>query len=180
MATTAALRPLCPPLSRAFSTTPARRALLTRPRAIARPAFNKVQLRQSFRRHQSSQAPSPKPRRGAFRTLLLWTWRVTYLSALGGVVYLGYGIWVMRHPVEQEEPDPKKKTLVILGTCDSIDSLRAPICSQYHQAQDGALSPFSRNSTAKTTMLSSSPRAIISSSHPSSPPAPPVQSNTAP
>jgi NADH:ubiquinone reductase (non-electrogenic) len=59
---------------------------------------------------------------------MLWTWRLTYLSTLGGVAYLGYGIWVLRHPVEQEEPDPKKKTLVVLGTCDAIESLPAPIC----------------------------------------------------
>ena len=29
---------------------------------------------------------------------------------------LGYSIYEMRHPVDQYEPDPEKKTLVILGT----------------------------------------------------------------
>lgn len=122
MATTAAIRPLAfaskglQPLSRGFSTTIGRRAFLTRPRAIARPAFNKVRLRQSFRRHQSSETPKPKPR-GVIRSMLVWSWRGLYLSALGGLVYLGYGIWIMRHPIEQMEPDPNKKTLVILGMC---------------------------------------------------------------
>ena len=125
MATFAALRPLAlasrgiAPLSRAIS-TPSRRALTTaRPRALTRPTFNKVQLRQSFRRHQSSESgKNVKPQRGTFRTILLWTWRLTYLSALGGVVYVGYGIWQLRHPVDQLPPDTNKKTLVILGTFD--------------------------------------------------------------
>jgi NADH:ubiquinone reductase (non-electrogenic) len=128
MATTAALRPLglmsrgIAPLSRAFS-TPSHRALIARPRALTRPAFGKVQLRQSFRRHQSSESSKPaKPHRGIVLTVLLWTWRLTYLSAIGGLVYVGYGVWQLRHPVDQLPPDPNKKTLVILGTLTAIDS----------------------------------------------------------
>jgi NADH:ubiquinone reductase (non-electrogenic) len=124
MATIAALRPLglasrgIAPLSRAFSTS-SRRTLIARPRALVRPAFNKIQLRQSFRRHQSSEGgKTVKPQRGAIRTVLLWTWRFTYMSAIGGLAYVGYGVWQLRHPVEQLPPDPNKKTLVILGTFD--------------------------------------------------------------
>jgi len=131
MAITAALRPLglasrgIGSLSRAFSMS-SRQPLIARPRALARPAFNKVQLRQSFRRHQSSESgKTGKPRRGVIRTVLLWTWRLTYLSAIGGLVYVGYGVWQLRHPVEQLPPDPNKKTLVILGTLTTIDFLSA-------------------------------------------------------
>ena len=38
------------------------------------------------------------------------------MSAIAGVVYIGHGIYVMRNPEDQPEPDPNKKTLVILGT----------------------------------------------------------------
>ena len=48
--------------------------------------------------------------------MLRWTWRATYLSAIAGLVYIGHGIYVMRNPEDQPEPDPSKKTLVILGT----------------------------------------------------------------
>jgi NADH:ubiquinone reductase (non-electrogenic) len=57
----------------------------------------------------------PKKKRGKFRSILLWTWRLTYLSAIGGLIYVGYGIYEMREPPDQEYPDPAKKTLVILG-----------------------------------------------------------------
>jgi hypothetical protein len=57
----------------------------------------------------------PKKKRGRFRSILLWTWRLTYLSAIGGLIYVGYGIYEMREPPDQEYPDPAKKTLVILG-----------------------------------------------------------------
>jgi len=134
MATKAALKPLgfaprsLQPLSRAFSSfTPARQIIFTRPlpQAIASPVFRQAQLTHAFRRHQSSQAS--KPQRGVLRTILVWTWRITYLSALGGIAYLGYGIWIMRNPADQEEPDPKKKTLVILGIVSSINSLSISI-----------------------------------------------------
>lgn len=47
--------------------------------------------------------------------VLKWTWRLTYLSAIGGFVYLGYQIYENRTPADQEDPDPSKKTLVVLG-----------------------------------------------------------------
>jgi len=40
---------------------------------------------------------------------------LTYLSILGGTGYVGYLVYADRHPDEQYEPDPSKKTLVILG-----------------------------------------------------------------
>ena len=47
--------------------------------------------------------------------MLRWAWRLTYLSALAGVGYVGYGIYESRNPVDQPPPDPSKKTLVVLG-----------------------------------------------------------------
>ena len=71
-------------------------------------------LRQSLRRGYADEAgPVVKPKR-RFR-ILRWMWRITYLSALGGLVYVGYGIYQGKNPVEQHAPDPKKKTLVVLG-----------------------------------------------------------------
>lgn len=124
MASTAAMRPLgfAPSL---VSRSIARRTFTTgtlnstRARGVPRPDFNKSILRQQFRRAQSTEAPLPK-KRGAFRSLLRWTWRLTYLSAIGGAAYVGYGIWELRHPVEQEEPGADKKTLVILGMSNAF------------------------------------------------------------
>ncbi|EOO02766.1 putative external nadh-ubiquinone oxidoreductase mitochondrial precursor protein [Phaeoacremonium minimum UCRPA7] len=39
-----------------------------------------------------------------------------YLSVLGGIAWVGYGVYQDRHPLPQSDPDPTKKTLVILGT----------------------------------------------------------------
>lgn len=72
-------------------------------------------LRASFRRGIADQVPSPAPKKRSW-SLLRWTWRLTYLSVLGGLVYIGYGISVNRRPLDQDEPDPSKKTLVVLGT----------------------------------------------------------------
>ena len=91
----------------------------TRPSPIAnraawssRPISHQIALRQSIRR-QSSEAGAPKPKK-KFRWLL-WSWRLTYASAIAGAGYIGYTIWDLRHPHDQPEPDPSKKTLVILG-----------------------------------------------------------------
>lgn len=48
--------------------------------------------------------------------MLRWTWRLTYLSAIAGLGYVGYGIYEMRTPEDQPQPDASKKTLVVLGT----------------------------------------------------------------
>ena len=81
---------------------------------LARPLLN-----QTFRRTFADQAPSvtlsptPKPRK-RFR-IFRWLWRITYLSVLGTLAYLSYMIWYIRNPNQQFEPDPSKKTLVVLG-----------------------------------------------------------------
>ncbi|KKY19385.1 putative alternative nadh-dehydrogenase [Phaeomoniella chlamydospora] len=94
---------------------------LQRSRAQAgsgRSAIARVAQQQSFRRTYAdaptvSLSPEPKKKRFSF---LRWTWRVIYLSAIAGAGYLGYEVWLMNNPADQFEPDPKKKTLVILGT----------------------------------------------------------------
>lgn len=65
------------------------------------------------RRGYADQAPpAPKKKRAGF---LRWTWRLTYLSAIALMGSTAYGIYVNRNPVDQQEPDPNKKTLVVLG-----------------------------------------------------------------
>jgi len=63
---------------------------------------------------QASLSPTPKPKK-RFR-IFRWLWRATYLSILAGLGYTSYTIWLSRNPNEQFEPDPSKKTLVVLGT----------------------------------------------------------------
>jgi NADH:ubiquinone reductase (non-electrogenic) len=101
---------------RAYTTS---RAMTPRPSLIAnraqwtpRPVQHQIALRQTIRRATTDANP-PKPRR-RFR-LLRWTWRLTYLSAIAGLGYVGYGIYEVRNPHDQPEPDPSKKTLVVLG-----------------------------------------------------------------
>ncbi|CAN8096692.1 unnamed protein product [Discula destructiva] len=71
-------------------------------------------------RRQLSDAPTTlptPPKKGSkVRTTLRWTWRLTYLSLLGSIAYVGYDLWDSRNPEAQVTPDPSKKTLVILGT----------------------------------------------------------------
>ncbi|KAF2686877.1 FAD/NAD(P)-binding domain-containing protein [Lentithecium fluviatile CBS 122367] len=78
-----------------------------------RPVSHQIALRQFIRR-QSTEAPKQAPKK-RFR-FLRWTWRLTYISAIAGVAYAGYGVWEMRNPGDQPPPDPSKKTLVVLGT----------------------------------------------------------------
>ena len=85
--------------------------IANRARWTPRPTQYQIALRQSVRQ-QSSGAPKPKPKR--FR-LLRWTWRLTQLSAIAGLGYVGYGIYETRNPADQPPPDPSKKTLVVLG-----------------------------------------------------------------
>jgi len=47
---------------------------------------------------------------------LRWAYRLTLLTGVGLTGWLAYSIYTLGHPVEQVEPDPDKKTLVILGT----------------------------------------------------------------
>jgi NADH:ubiquinone reductase (non-electrogenic) len=52
---------------------------------------------------------------------------LTYVSVIAGTAYITYGVIQLRNPADQEEPDPKKKTLVILG---KISSLHQPFASK--------------------------------------------------
>lgn len=94
-----------------------KQSFVARAQPSSRCQFNKQQLRQSFRRTYADVInPQVKAaaKRGGFRTLK-WIWRLTYLSALGGLGYVGFGIWQSRHPADQPEPSPDRKTLVVLG-----------------------------------------------------------------
>lgn len=78
-----------------------------------RSSFPRVQLHQTSRRSYADTIPPVTKRRG--RGFLRWSWRAFYLSALGGVGYMSYVIYMLRTPDDQFNPDPSKKTLVILG-----------------------------------------------------------------
>lgn len=84
-------------------------------RAATRAKVNNARtttVTRQFRRQYADAAAPKRPRR--FR-VFRWTWRLTYLSLLGGIGYVGYGIYQDRHPEPQADADPTKKTLVILG-----------------------------------------------------------------
>jgi NADH:ubiquinone reductase (non-electrogenic) len=72
----------------------------------------------AFRRAYASEAPkeSVKRKPGKLRLTFRWAWRITYLSVAGLFGYTCYIVWQDRNPEPQYEPDPKKKTLVVLGT----------------------------------------------------------------
>ncbi|GAB7352533.1 hypothetical protein MBLNU459_g2926t2 [Dothideomycetes sp. NU459] len=95
------------------------RSFAARAQPAVRPQFHKQHLRQSFRRTYADAPIGPEvqvaAKKGGFRTLR-WIWRLTYLSALGGIGYVGYGIWQSKNPADQHDPSPDKKTLVVLGT----------------------------------------------------------------
>ena len=111
-------RPFLSPAIRLFSKSPSS-SFATVSRSI-RPGLAAPQ-RQLVRRRFPSRsyadaAPKPSPKkRGTFRTILIWSWRLTYGSFFVGLGYVGYGIYDMRFPADQSGPDPSKKTLVILG-----------------------------------------------------------------
>jgi len=128
MAGVAAMKPLAfaslarqlqPAARRTFATSrPSSLVARARPAPRTAPLSNPV-LRQSFKRAYAERGTiSPetqqKVKRSGFR-VLRWTWRLTYVSTIAAVVYFSYNIYTSRHPNEQEEPDPKKKTLVVLG-----------------------------------------------------------------
>ena len=90
-------------------------------RALIKPSFPRSTFQQSFRRSYADvSAPKPKRR---IRTTLRWLWRFTYWGVIGFLGYTGYTIYLLRTPSEQEEADPSKKTLVILGMCPSIGTV---------------------------------------------------------
>jgi NADH:ubiquinone reductase (non-electrogenic) len=98
--------------SRAFSTASRTTALRPTARPSAALKLNGTG-RIAFRRAYADEAPKPKP--GRLRRTFRWIWRLTYISVGGAIAYTGYLIYVDRHPGEQVEQDPTKKTLVVLG-----------------------------------------------------------------
>jgi NADH:ubiquinone reductase (non-electrogenic) len=69
------------------------------------------------KRGYADQAPvvpakEPKKKRAG---VLRWAWRLTYVSAIASLGWSVYGIYQNRNPIDQQEPDPSKKTLVVLG-----------------------------------------------------------------
>ncbi|CAG8957195.1 hypothetical protein HYFRA_00009396 [Hymenoscyphus fraxineus] len=100
-------------MRRNFAASASPRSFVTRARPIL--SNQNCDLQKSFRRAYADVAPAPAKNPKRFR-YFKFLWRVTYLSMIAGVAYLGYGVWELRHPEEQFEPDPNKKNLVILGT----------------------------------------------------------------
>lgn len=94
-------------------------------------------LRNAFRRTYTDSA---QPKKKGFR-LLRWLWRATYVSAIVGTGYAAYGIYEMRNPPDQVQPDPKKKTLVILGALPSAAKLPMACTDRLRQVLVGAPSP---------------------------------------
>ncbi|KAG9676840.1 external NADH-ubiquinone oxidoreductase-like protein, partial [Aureobasidium melanogenum] len=118
MAAASAMRPVIASMraaigasKRTFATANSQ-SFASRVQPSPRATLSQLQLRQSFRR---SYADAVKPKKSGFR-FFRWAWRATYLSAIAGLAYTAYGIYEMKNPGEQPEPDPTKKTLVILGT----------------------------------------------------------------
>jgi NADH:ubiquinone reductase (non-electrogenic) len=95
-------------VSRLLSSAP-RRALISESRQVA--------VTQQIRRAHTETTPAlpepPKERR-RFRKLR-WLWRAPLLASLAGIAYVGWGVYEERNPGPQVEPDPSKKTLVVLG-----------------------------------------------------------------
>ncbi|KAK3953348.1 hypothetical protein QBC32DRAFT_210356 [Pseudoneurospora amorphoporcata] len=96
-------------VSRLLSSAP-RRALISESRQVA--------VSQQIRRAHTETTPAlpepPKERR-RFRKLR-WLWRAPLVASLAGIAYIGWGVYEERNPGPQVEPDPSKKTLVVLGT----------------------------------------------------------------
>ncbi|KAA8651914.1 alternative NADH-dehydrogenase [Aspergillus tanneri] len=96
-----------------------RRSLSTRSHlhsalAVRSSGFSQQSFQRTARRTYADATPAPKPKK-RFR-FLRWTWRLTLLTGLGMTGALAYSIYELRHPIDQQEPDPEKKTLVVLGT----------------------------------------------------------------
>ncbi|KAJ5728979.1 External alternative NADH-ubiquinone oxidoreductase [Penicillium malachiteum] len=105
--------------SMASLSTASRRSIATSQALRAKPMRSGVQTvsriaRRGYADAAPTPSPTPKPKK-RFRALR-WAWRLTWLGGLGLTGALAYSIWELRHPVEQSEPSPDKKTLVILGT----------------------------------------------------------------
>lgn len=121
------------PSRRAFSYgRPQRHSLVKLGSAPPRPALlplnSSARRGQSFHRTYTDQAS--KPRRGL--RVLKWVWRATYVSVLGALAFVGYEIYTLQYPADQAEPDPNKKTLVVLGTGWGSVSLLKKLDTSYY------------------------------------------------
>ncbi|KAG5359608.1 External alternative NADH-ubiquinone oxidoreductase [Yarrowia sp. C11] len=111
--------------------------------------------------HQGNHQEVPKPdenhpRRKKFH---FWRslWRLTYLSAIASLGYVGYRIYVIRNPSDQLPADPSKKTLVVLGSgWGSVSFLKKLDTSNYNVI---VVSP--RNYFLFTPLLPSCPTGTI-------------------
>jgi NADH:ubiquinone reductase (non-electrogenic) len=118
---------------RGFATAPRRATsqqplLLTKrsPTTQAQVQIPRQRIQQAFRRGYAEVSPETQRvvKKKGWR-VLKWTWRLTYGGTLAGLGYLGYLIYQNRTPAEQQEPDPSKKTLVVLGMSTNAESLRS-------------------------------------------------------
>ncbi|KAL5329144.1 hypothetical protein ACEPPN_002654 [Leptodophora sp. 'Broadleaf-Isolate-01'] len=98
---------------RSFATAP---STLTRARPTSRILRERSKLHQTSRRAYADIAPVQPVKKAKRFPFFKTLWRLTYLSAIAGTAYLAYGVYDLRHPEDQFEPDPTKKNLVILGT----------------------------------------------------------------
>ncbi|KAK3399286.1 hypothetical protein B0T20DRAFT_196662 [Sordaria brevicollis] len=97
-------------VSRLLSSAP-RRALISESRQVA----VTQQIRRAHTETPAPALPEPPKERRRFRKLR-WLWRAPLLASLAGIAYVGWGVYEERNPGPQVEPDPSKKTLVVLGT----------------------------------------------------------------
>ncbi|KAF4551100.1 Pyridine nucleotide-disulfide oxidoreductase-like protein 1 [Elsinoe fawcettii] len=117
MSRPATLRPLATAVRQAVTPSQSIRTFTSRTQQSAiltRPTLASQISRNAFRQSRAYADVPPPPKKRISKLKLLW--RLTYLSALAGLGYMGYGIYESRMPAEQQEPDPNKKTLVVLGT----------------------------------------------------------------
>jgi NADH:ubiquinone reductase (non-electrogenic) len=95
------------------STSSARPSVLVARTPLAQQILSRQQLRRGYS-DVAPETPKPQPKKRKLR-VFRWLWRLTWVSALGGVAYTVYDGYQARHPEDQFNPDPSKKTLVILG-----------------------------------------------------------------
>lgn len=102
-----------PPSTLQLSQRPIQQRRLLQPSALS--------LRRNYADAPSATlSPGPEKKRAGF---FRWTWRLVQLGALGTVGWIGYEVYMLRRPHEQFDPDPSKKTLVVLGMRDGRVSL---------------------------------------------------------
>ncbi|KAI5816349.1 hypothetical protein BZA77DRAFT_247082 [Pyronema omphalodes] len=82
------------------------------PRQALRPSPERAAIQRAY---STAPSPLPSPPKKKFR-FIRTAWSVTKWTALLGTAYLAYSIYETRYPQEQIDPDPSKKTLVVLGT----------------------------------------------------------------